>query len=546
MKQRCTFAINYDEASLGLFGLSVADQTMWYKRFTYSQWLPSLADWLLVWNSDRVRFDSVRPSAGVKGVQLANTVDTDVFGVDSGGRLLHTLMQGGLGVWPPRPAHWDLSGGTFASCVDAGYCLPGVGGAESSLALVGIDIGNHLQFKLIVVSTDPGDFQSTNPTYPPGTPDGVETNWIQLVGSEFIYEPATPTMVAGTSPMVDVYAVRVDGQMMRLQVNTTQWPPAITEEQLGDVCFGSAPAVVAWDPSRADVFATTANGFILWRPRQGGSWLGNWLSLGAPFGGGTFDSAPAAVSWGPNRLDVFGVASDAQMYHRYFDGRSWPQGWESLGAPAKGNAFVSAPAAVSWGWGGNRLHVFGLGTDQQVYHRYWEGKAWLPPYGWEPLGGPPLTSFGLTHPTPVARVDFGTDITFQDDTPVGGRVDITLFVNGTWSISGYLHDSGAPNYACSLACAIIDSSNRAYTFQLTVEVYGDLPGPRTVLWSHAGGPNNTLQQNWTDVFPCARFNYLLNDESDPFGGLVDNVSTLLNEMAPGAALTVIPLFGQGP
>ena len=41
---------------------------------------------------------------------------------------------------------------------------------------------------------------------------------------------------------------------------------------------------------------------------------------------------PTAVSWGPNRLDIFGVGTDHAVYHRRFDGGAggWG-GWESLG-----------------------------------------------------------------------------------------------------------------------------------------------------------------------------------------------------------------------
>jgi hypothetical protein len=35
-------------------------------------------------------------------------------------------------------------------------------------------------------------------------------------------------------------------------------------------------------------------------------------------------------------------------------------------------------------WGPNRLDVFGLGTDNQMFHKAWNGSAWS---GWEGLGG---------------------------------------------------------------------------------------------------------------------------------------------------------------
>src|SRR5260221_13643426 len=39
-------------------------------------------------------------------------------------------------------------------------------------------------------------------------------------------------------------------------------------------------------------------------------------------------------------------------------------------------------------WGGNRLDIFGLGTDNQMWQKAWTGNAWGPsPTSWTPLGG---------------------------------------------------------------------------------------------------------------------------------------------------------------
>jgi hypothetical protein len=90
------------------------------------------------------------------------------------------------------------------------------------------------------------------------------------------------------------------------------------------------------------------------------------------------------VSWDPNRLDIFGLGTDNQMYHKYWNGSAWGPsvtGWEALGG-----IFGSAPAVVSWG--ANRLDIFGLGTNNSMFHKAWNGSAWLPsPTGWEALGG---------------------------------------------------------------------------------------------------------------------------------------------------------------
>ena len=49
-------------------------------------------------------------------------------------------------------------------------------------------------------------------------------------------------------------------------------------------------------------------------------------------------------------------------------------------------------------WGANRLDIFGLGTDDQMYHKAWDGSAWWPSEtGWQPLGG----KFNIPTPMPA-------------------------------------------------------------------------------------------------------------------------------------------------
>ena len=64
--------------------------------------------------------------------------------------------------------------------------------------------------------------------------------------------------------------------------------------------------------------------------------------------------------WGSrdtNRIDVFALGTDSAMWHRSFNGVSWGP-WESLGGGLK-----SGPGAVSWG--PDRIDVFVRGNDEQ-------------------------------------------------------------------------------------------------------------------------------------------------------------------------------------
>ncbi len=67
---------------------------------------------------------------------------------------------------------------------------------------------------------------------------------------------------------------------------------------------------------------------------------------------------------------------DGALWDRYFDGSDWHP-WESLGGEL---AMGVAPAASSWG--AERLDVFATGTDGRVWHRWWEGTRWV---DWERL-----------------------------------------------------------------------------------------------------------------------------------------------------------------
>ena len=73
------------------------------------------------------------------------------------------------------------------------------------------------------------------------------------------------------------------------------------------------------------------------------------------------------------------------MYHKWWDGSKWGPSlldWEPLG----GVFIDSAPAVVSWG--PDRLDIFGLGLDQDMFHKSWDGSKWGPSLlEWEQLGG---------------------------------------------------------------------------------------------------------------------------------------------------------------
>jgi hypothetical protein len=220
------------------------------------------------------------------------------------------------------------------------------------------------------------------------------TNWGPNPSNPIVWEPlggtfnSPPAVVSWGPNRIDVFGLGVANDMFhKWWDGGPTWKPSQTEwEPLGGT-FNSPPAVVSWGPNRIDVFGLgVANdmfhkwwdGGPTWKPSQT-EW--EWRA-------GIFNSPPAVVSWGPNRLDVFGLGVINDMFHQWYDGTNWgpnpsdPTLWEPLFG-----TFTSSPAVVSWG--PNRIDVFGLGVMNDMLHKWWEGSTfWLPSEaGWETLWG---------------------------------------------------------------------------------------------------------------------------------------------------------------
>ena len=198
----------------------------------------------------------------------------------------------------------------------------------------------------------------------------------------------------------------------------------------------------------------------------------------------TFNDDPTVSSWGDNRLDVFVKGTDNALWHKWWDGTSWSSGWENLGG-----ILTSSPGAVSWG--NNRIDVFVKGTDNALWHKWWDGNSWS---NWESLGGV-LTS------APGA-VSWGNN-----------RIDV--FVKGTdnalwhkwWDGNSWSNweSLGTDGGAVASLTGIwnCDDGGKYYLRQLdnTLWWYGELD-PLSPEWSNVarGTINgNTIQMDWADV-----------------------------------------------
>ena len=71
-------------------------------------------------------------------------------------------------------------------------------------------------------------------------------------------------------------------------------------------------------------------------------------------------------------LDVFARGPGNTIWHRsYSDENGWAA-WENMA----GGAVTSAPAAVSWGI--NRIDLFARAGGNVLCHKWWDGSVWRP------------------------------------------------------------------------------------------------------------------------------------------------------------------------
>ena len=121
---------------------------------------------------------------------------------------------------------------------------------------------------------------------------------------------------------------------------------------------------VSWGPDRIDLFWVGADRSLMHRWWDGSAWSAD-RSLG-----GSLASSPAVTTWAAGQMEVFAIFADGELWDRYWDGEAWHK-WESLGGELTGQ-----PAASSWS--ADRLDVFAEGRDGRLWHRWWNGSEWVP------------------------------------------------------------------------------------------------------------------------------------------------------------------------
>jgi uncharacterized protein with LGFP repeats len=131
-------------------------------------------------------------------------------------------------------------------------------------------------------------------------------------------------------------------------------------------------------------------------------------------------------------------------------------------------------------------------------------------------------------------------ITFDDGVAAGGRTHLTLSRDGGCHFTGAMHDSGAAAYNYSVAGAVKDVGNEAYTFGHTGNIAGTFEsGSRDDIWD-VNSTNPTVAQNWLSLVAAA--------DGNPRASWSATVSTDLGALigavigAVGTVAGVVALF----
>ncbi|HEU0302568.1 MAG TPA: hypothetical protein VFR37_24120, partial [Longimicrobium sp.] len=128
--------------------------------------------------------------------------------------------------------------------------------------------------------------------------------------------------------------------------------------------FSGAPTVVCRTPSTRDVFLRDGNGAVRQKHWNGLGW--EWIEVNGFIQG----QVGALVEPGGGITLYARGGNDRLWENRSMDGRTW-EGWK----PQPGNeTFASSPEVVAT----DRFtrDIFGIGFDQVVYQKHWNGASW--------------------------------------------------------------------------------------------------------------------------------------------------------------------------
>lgn len=264
-------------------------------------------------------------------------------------------------------------------------------------------------------------------------------SWLSLGGS-FPEGNAVVAAVSRQPGVIDLFCVGKDGtvytawwvagQDWSCLGNGRGWSPLG-----GDFATDTVISAVARTPNNLDLFAVGRGGDVVtafWNPQNGWS---NWQSLGGRFEkqdilGFRVGRTPrvSAIARTPNNLDLFAIDAEGNVQTAWWwAGGDWSGrgGWHSLGGKFPPGRKVAVVARTP-----NNLDLFVPGLDGQVYTSWWSaGHDWSGRNGWSRLSSDEVY---WTKPIETGSMN-----------PIGGRVEVWIRANGTYTFKFHVHNSGA-------------------------------------------------------------------------------------------------------
>jgi hypothetical protein len=155
---------------------------------------------------------------------------------------------------------------------------------------------------------------------------------------------ASPMIIAPAPNRLEVVVRGTDNALWSKTYNGQAWE---TWRQVASNAVASEPALFAWSANELGLIVLGTDGQLYMNKKLNGQWRG-YTSIEP---GRAFASAPAVCSRGPGQLDLFVLGLDGRLLRRGFNQIAWGT-WLAMGR----RVLTSPPAAVAWG--PDRLDVF--------------------------------------------------------------------------------------------------------------------------------------------------------------------------------------------
>lgn len=353
-----------------VFGLDPWDRTQIRRKTFAGLWGPGgiAGAWGPTGNGPAMGFNDVPPAA--VSFSSGNAVHAATTGIDGN---VYQVGLAGSCTYGCTPGTWQSLSRAAGTLFDGGVAVAATGTDEYRLFVVGESDG-----KVYTKAYSGGVFApaananwlefGSFPT-PPNTP----------VKQRLRLSPAAVSWGPGR---FDVFATGTDDTIYWKSSVSTMGSPFESIGRLpASVSVVGSPAVASWGSGRIDVFVLGTDGKVYRKYYEGG-WGPNgktavWESIGGPnVAVGQIVTGPSVVSWGANRLDVFVTAKNGTVYHLWYGG-GWGPAWESWAGTglASPTILATTPAAVAWG--PVRLDVFSATGDRKAFHKF-HANAWYP------------------------------------------------------------------------------------------------------------------------------------------------------------------------